>query len=163
MEGKKTSVLLNSSGFYNINVLSSLGHGLWNAVILIQLMQNNPSCPLLPLEQTAREATLLLKREIKLENRLSKAALIFLQMEIFLVCSYIVIQLRIRVTDLEVYLSDLQECTIKSVWKVKFPGTVINIVLPKVVASSILWNKLVYQKLLYAEMSINQLRLNCIC
>lgn len=84
---------------------------------------------------------------------MSKAALICLQMEIFLACLCIVLQLRIRVINLQVFLSQSQECTIKSVWKVKFSGRVINILLPKAVTSSILQNKAVYQKWLYAAVS----------
>lgn len=93
--------------------------------------------------------------KIKLENRMSKAALIFLQVEIFLVCSSMVIQLGIRVISLEVFLSEAQEHTIKSVWRVKFPAVFINIPRADRVVALILWNKLVYQKLFYAKMSVS--------
>lgn len=95
------------------------------------------------------------KGKIKLEDWLSKAALIFLQVEIFLVRSSVVIQLRIRVISLEVFLSEAQEHTIKSVWRVKFPAIVITIPRADGVVALILWNKLVYQKLWYAKTSVS--------
>lgn len=108
-----------------------------------------------PLNKLHERPLCCCKGQIKLENRLSKAALIFLQVEIFLVCSSVVVQLRIRVIGLEVFLSEAQEHTIKSAWKVKFPAIVINIPRADGVVPLILWNKLVYQKLLYAKMSVS--------
>lgn len=108
-----------------------------------------------PLNKLHKRPLCCCKGKIKLENRLSKAVLIFLQVEIFLVCSSVVIQLRIRVISLEVFLSEAQEQTIKSVWRVKFPAIIINIPRADRVVALILWNKLVYQKLFYAEMSVS--------
>lgn len=108
-----------------------------------------------PLNKLLKRPLCCCKGQIKLENRLSEAALILLQVEIFLVCSSVVVQLRIRVIGLQVFLSEAQEHTIKSGWKVKFPAIVINIPRADRVISLILWNKLVYQKLLYAKMSVS--------